>query len=423
VRRPRPRPRTLAILGVCLALLAALAVGLNAYRWKGSVTVLANWTGPDEKQFRAKVIDPFEKKYRIHVIYQGSSAESQVLAADVETGTPLDVAILPGPGELAGYASRGQLKSLDDLVGAKDFSPTWMPKVAGPGPNRTPHTYWVPVKAGLKSMVWHPATLSSDQLKAVAATPSAWCLGMASGATSGWPGTDWVEDILLQQAGRKVYSQWATGNLSWSDQRVRRAWTTWGALVGAGTPRISGALTTEFDKASAGVAKHPATCRLEHQASFVRSAWQEMRGTYSPSAEIIPNAGQNARSWEISGDLAAMLRDTSQARRLIRYLASPAVQRSWNTEESGFSANKAVLRDAHSGDQTAGSIASTLSDRTAELCWDASDAMPSAMREAFSQAALSFLATGGDPKEQLTALEAVRSKQPKTGLTSVCGRG
>jgi alpha-glucoside transport system substrate-binding protein len=416
----RPRPRTLGVLGVCLALLAALVVGVNAYRWNGSVTLLANWTGDDEKNFTAQVISRFEKKYRIHVIYQGSSAESQVLAADLETGTPPDVAVLPGPGELADYAYDGHLQPLDKLVGTKDFSTTWMPKVTGPH-HRT-HIYWVPVKADLKSMVWHPATLSSGQLAAAAAKPDAWCLGMGSGATSGWPGTDWLEDILLQQAGWKVYSQWATGNLSWSDQRVQRAWTTWGALVGAGTPHISEALTTDYDKASGGAAKRPATCRLEHQASFVRDSWQKVHGTYAASAEVLPEADPNANRWEVSGDLAAMLRDTPQASLLIQYLASDTVQRAWNTTKSGFSANKKVLRDAYKGDQTAERIATTLSDPSAELCWDASDAMPPAMRDAFTLAALRFLATG-DLKTQLTVLETVRARRDPARLTSVCGHG
>lgn len=103
----RPRTRTLVVVGVCIAVLAGLAVGVNTLRWKGSVTLLANWSGANEQNLRDSVIEPFEDKYRIHVVYQGSSAESQVLAADVESGTPPDVVVMPGPGELADYASQG----------------------------------------------------------------------------------------------------------------------------------------------------------------------------------------------------------------------------------------------------------------------------------------------------------------------------
>jgi alpha-glucoside transport system substrate-binding protein len=417
----RPRARTVGIVGVCLALLAALAVGVNEYRWRGSVTLLANWGGQNEKDLQDRVIRRFEKKYRIHVIYQGSSAESQVLAADVETGTPPDVVILPGPGELADYASRGRLKSLGKLVSSDDFGATWMPLVKGPDGRKRP--YWVPVRADLKSMVWHPASLPASRLTAAAAAPGAWCLGMGSGATSGWPATDWLEDILLQQAGPEVYKRWATGSLSWHDAQLEKAWTTWGDMVGAGTAHIGRALITDFDKASAQVAATPASCRLEHQASFVRhqKPWRTAGATYAPSAAVIPDARRNADAWEVSGDLAAMLRNTPQARQLIRYLASADVQRTWNTTESGFSAKKEVLRTAYRGDPTAERIARTLRDPGAAQCWDASDAMPPPMRDAFSQAALRFLATG-DLGAQLDSLEAVRTRPGATSPAfDVCG--
>ncbi|MGN5380732.1 hypothetical protein ACQ4WX_37315 [Streptomyces lasalocidi] len=53
-----------------------------------TVTLLANWTGTDERNFRATVLDPFARTHHIHVDYQGSSAESQVLGADVEAEHP-----------------------------------------------------------------------------------------------------------------------------------------------------------------------------------------------------------------------------------------------------------------------------------------------------------------------------------------------
>jgi len=29
----------------------------------------------------------------------------------------------------------------------------------------------------------------------------AWCMGLGSDASSGWPGTDWIEDFVLRQSG------------------------------------------------------------------------------------------------------------------------------------------------------------------------------------------------------------------------------
>lgn len=151
----RPGARTLGILCVCLVLLGAgVYAGVRWARdWQGSVTLLANWSGTEREQFEEHVIEPFEEKYRIDVVYQGSSALSQVLAADMAAGNPPDVAVLPGPGELLAYAVDGRLHPLDGLFDAGDYDRFWAPEVTVPGQGA--HTYWLPVKTGLKSMVWY----------------------------------------------------------------------------------------------------------------------------------------------------------------------------------------------------------------------------------------------------------------------------
>lgn len=414
-----PRPRAVGAVAVSLALLAtAGVVVVRATGWKGSVTLLANWTGTQEQQFKDNVIDDFQKRYRIRVDYEGSSAESAVLAADVESGTPPDVAVLPGPGELAGYAESHRLTPLDDIVRPGEFAATWVPKVDG-------HTYWVPIKADLKSMVWYP-TAEQDGFTAAAAEPASWCLGLADGATSGWPGSDWIEDILLQRSGKDVYEQWADGTLRWTDAHVRDAWTTWYDLVGSGSAAATGkALTTAFGQAANGVAKTPRTCELEHQSSFARGddGWRKTPASFVHSARLIPGALGGPDRWEVSGDLAAVLHDTPEAHQLISYLASDRAQRAWASTQSGFSVRQSVLAGSpHDGTLTS-RIADALSDPGAVHCYDASDAMPTAERDAFALAVLRFLA---DPKtldDQLQALQHIRDEGGPTGLTDVCTGG
>lgn len=427
----RPGNRTLGVLGVCLVLVVvAGAAVVRATAWNGSVTLLANWTGNDERLFRDDVIAPFEDNEHIHVLYQGSSAESQVLKADVESGTAPDVAVLPGSGELADYARQGTLQPLDDLVHPNDFDAPWAPAV--PGPGKESHTYWVPIKTDLKSLVWYPSALDAGRRKTAADDPASWCLGMGSGATSGWPGTDWLEDILLQQQGPATYETWATGKLSWNDPAVRKAWATWGRMVGAGDDTYSKpALTTEYEDASRGVMKKPPTCLLEHQASFVRveTGWTEAGSdpAYVHSTELIQEADSASTAWEVSGDLAAMLDGTPQAKKLIAYLALSDVQKGWSLSQSGFSADRRVRLSAYDHDPVTKSIATTLRSPTTERCYDASDAMPSKMRDAFELAALRYLA---DPKtldSQLKILDKERQRGDKDNVWlppgSVCGSG
>ncbi|MFG1806261.1 ABC transporter substrate-binding protein [Streptomyces sp. NPDC049040] len=413
-----PRTRTLGVIGLCLALLATGgALAVRATGWKGSVTLLANWTGTEQDEFQRLVIDRFEDESRIHVIYQGSSAESQVLAADVESGTPPDVAILPGPGELAGYAAKGMLTPLDGLAGNGEFGSAWVTRVQG-------HVYWLPIKADLKSMVWHPASTKPAAVDQAAKSPGSWCLGMGSDATSGWPGSDWIEDILLQQTDPDTYDAWVTGWLSWRDDRVRKAWETWGRLVGAGKkPYVKTALTTPFGKAADGVPGH--SCELEHQSSFARGsdAWTAVGADYVHSAEVIPGAATGGRErWEVSGDLAAVLHSTPQSRKLIDYLASDEAQRAWAGTQSGFSVKLDVL-DGHPSSGTAGRIAGTLGSRDAVRCYDGSDVMQPQVRDAFALAVLRFLADPGTLDDQLKALDRISRHAGTSPLTEVCQRG
>ena len=418
-----PSPRATAV-GLCLAVLAAVGVIAVRSSGAGSVTLLANWTGGEQRDFQSQIIDAFEQKTGIHVVYQGSSAESQVLAADVESGTPPDIAVLPGPGELAGYAHQGLLTPLDDVARPAGFPAAWVPKVAGPGGTR--HTYWVPVKADLKSLVWHPSSLSADQVRADAAVPASWCLGMAADATSGWPGSDWIEDVLLQQSGQDAYEKWAAGTLPWDSPQVRRAWRTWGQMVGAGpSPRITRALVTSYRDEAAGVAADPPTCVLEHQSTFVRAlpAW-DAGAAFTPSADVIPGADRRAPArWEVSGDLAAVLHDTPQARELIDYLASAQAQHAWADIQSGFSVRHDVLAaDAGDPGSTDGRIAAALRDPDAVRCYDASDAMPAQVRDAFALAVLRYLADPSSLDVQLTTLDKITRLTKPTPLTGICSR-
>ncbi|MFF8972779.1 ABC transporter substrate-binding protein [Streptomyces sp. NPDC014995] len=403
----RPRTRTLGIVGVCLILLVAGVAGVRWARgWTGSVTVLANWSGGEKEQFERAVLE-FEEEHRIDVVYQGSNALSQVLAADLAAGTQPDVAVLPGPGELMAYAAEGRLQPLDGLFEAGDYDGVWTPKVAGEDGRE--HTYWLPVKTGLKSMVWHAGDVSEDEMAEVGGEPGGWCLALESGATSGWPGTDWVEDILLQQAGPRVYEQWATGDLAWTDARVRKAWETWGDLVGAGDGnRVERALTDPFGQACPQQ-------RLEHQGSFRDADWKHADGDFVHSAEVIPGARPDSDHWEVSGDLAAMLNATDEARKLIRFLADPG------TGLPDFTANRKAAAPDGQEEPVKRRIGTILRDSRQTLCWDASDTMPPALRNAFHQAVLHFLVAPDGLEDQLRRLDALRDDRGPT--LPVCGGG
>ncbi|BEL04165.1 ABC transporter substrate-binding protein [Actinoplanes sichuanensis] len=413
---------------MALAAVALLLTGTGACTGgdRSSVTVLASWTGGEADAFR-QVLDRFTAETGIRVDYQGTRALNQVLTAEVQKGTPPDIAVLPSPGDLGGYVRRSAVRPLDDMTDtAQSHSPQWL-RLERIGDTR----YAVAVKTSLKSLIWYdprrvpdlsgatPPTWDdlvrlSERLGAGDAT--AWCMGMASTPVSGWPGTDWIEDLVLHRAGTAVYRRWAAGQVAWTAPEIRQAWTAWSQVALRPGLVRGGVLFTEFGDAGRAMHTDPPGCFLHHQASFVVG---DDRGT---GLDFVPFPSERPRAWEVSADLAALFSDKPEARELIHFLATDEAQSIWPAASRGavFSANRGVDQAIYDT-PVSRRIAQTLTGEAA-LCFDASDLMPSAMTNAFYRAVLEYLQSPDDLDTILGRLEQVRTAIPVTDWLDVpCG--
>lgn len=352
----------------------------------GSVSVIAIWTGEEGRNFQ-RILAGFTAKTGIEVHYQGTRAVDQVLASDVEKGSPPDVAILSRPNNLDRYLRTGDLMPLAEVTGparaAADRQP-WQRKDAQ---NRL---YTITVKADLKSSFWYrsdraPETPPQtwDALTALArGNPglAPFCLGVGSLSTTGWPGTDWIEDILLHQAGPGTYQRWTAGGLPWTSAEVRSAWQTWGSIV---LGRVQGgnaaALLTDFGDAT------KQNCAVVHQAASPGPGFVRL-----PVPNFSPDA---APVFEVAGDSAARFTDNPAAVELILYLA-----------DQGQQIDPPELLSL------------------GKLCFSAADLMPTAMANAFYRSVLEYLADPGKLDTLLARLDNVRtSASPDEWLTVPCG--
>ncbi|MFH8986337.1 ABC transporter substrate-binding protein [Streptomyces varsoviensis] len=398
---PRPRTVTAAVLALWLLIVCAVGAGDARSRAAGGVTVLATWTGAEGEAFR-RVLADFTAATGINVDYQGTTALREVLLSEVGAGTSPDIAILPSAGEVADYAVRKKaLKSLDGVLGRAQwdaFDPLWTPAFDG-------HTYAFPVKADLKSVVWYdPARHRPGELAALARDGRQWCAGMGDGAASGWPGTDWIEDLLLQRRGRGVYEKWAAGELPWTSPEVAGAWKAFGGIFGAGPAKS--ALNRGFAGAGARMAGPSPQCAMEHQGTFARGSYPPgLKADFADSARVLPGADRRSTAHEVSADFAAMFHATAQAERLMRYLASDRARTAWTADPPEgalppFFVDKAPPRSARYPDAVSRRAAAALHTPGAR-CLDASDSMPPPLRTAFQRAVLKFLS---DPGQDLDAL-------------------
>ncbi|MFE0427392.1 carbohydrate ABC transporter substrate-binding protein, partial [Streptomyces sp. NPDC058953] len=210
--------------------------------------------------------------------------------------------------------------------------------------------------------------------------------------------TGGVAETLVQLSAARDSVQWEIAGLDGLHPAVRKAWTTWGKLAGAGRGHAVRALTTGYGEDCAGP-------RLEHLGSFRAGHWRAAGGDYVHSSEIVPDTGPDAGAWEVSGDLAILLNPTEEARQLIRYLAGTAAAL------PDHSVNEAAAPDG-AQDATRKEIGDILRGRQEETrCWDASDTMPRALRDAFHQAVLRYLVEPASLDAQLKKLQKLSVEQ------------
>src|SRR6185437_2979595 len=112
-----------------------------------------------------------------------------------------------------------------------------------------------------------------------------WCMGMGSTPTSGWPGTDWIEDILLHEFGADIYQQWSSGRLPWTSPQIREAWERWGTIT-ATVDRRSVLLTDWSDAGRPMFANPTPGCFLDHEPSFAIANYQTYDKALKPGNDF-----------------------------------------------------------------------------------------------------------------------------------------
>ncbi|WP_327358656.1 ABC transporter substrate-binding protein [Streptomyces sp. NBC_01304] len=394
-------------LALTLGLLL-IAAGCGAPAAPDRVTIMVPWTQQDEFQTFYSVIKQFEEDNEgIQVDFQVTRALTQQLDASVAAGAPPDLAVLPSVGAIAKYVGKEPvLQELDeDTVDITAYLQPFrgLAQVNGA-------TYAVPVKVDVKSLVWYdpgttakPPTEPTGALEAYAREPDhAWCLGLASGPTSGWPGADWIADILLADAGADAYAGWLSGTKSWESPEVRQAWSQWQSLVGRETLKEASSLG--FAEASKDMTEASPKCQLAHGArSAMASDLQKGdRFAFAPSAARQP--------LQVSGDFIGMFTDDNpSARALLAYLAGSRAQQAWVDAEgsSAFSAHTEVTRYANAVQQRIAELIQPRSHRT--LCFSAADVMHPDVAAAFYRAVLHYAdGTDDDLKDLLNDLQEVQ---------------
>ncbi len=381
-----------------------------------TVTVIGTWGGDEEKNFKAMVA-PWEQQTGATVSYTGTRDLNTVLTTGVASGVLPDLAGLPGPGQMAEWAD-----SLVDLSTVIDV-PTYESETAAPLVELgkvNGKTVGVFIKTAVKGLIWYnpsaapittpPPTWDDLQTLITANASKAkapWCLGIESGQATGWPATDWIEDLVLRQAGPDVYNSWWQGKTKWTDPAIKTAWQSFGDVVKASYGGADAVVATAFQTAGDPLFQSPPGCQFFHQASFITGLGEFPKKTAGTDYDFFPFPDINAQfsgAVEGAGDLFGMFHDTPAAKSLMAYLVTAPAQDIWVKAGGALSANK-----------NATSYPDDISKRSAEILqnakifvFDASDLMPSAMNDAFWKGVTDYVK---DPSKLDSILSSLDSTQ------------
>ena len=412
--------------GLTLMLLVSLLLfSFQVSAQDGTVSVMGVWGGGELDAFN-KMVEPFEAATGIEVQYEGTRDLPTLLTTRLEAGNPPDIVAVSGPGMMKDLAEDGDLVNLENIFNMsylrEDFDQKWLDLATFEG-----GMYALYIAADAKSLVWYnpqvfeengyeiPETWEEmDQLAQQMQEDgiSPWSIGLESGAASGWPGTDWIEDIMLRTTSPAVYDQWVAHDIPWTDERIKNAFEIFGEyakdpnMVYGGPTSV---LSTNFGDAPNPLFTSPPRAGLHRQASFITSFIKENNPELEAGRDFdffpLPSIDEEYGTPALgAADMLSMMNDNEDARKFMQYLATPGAQSIWVSELGKLGTHNRINPNIYPDDTTR-QMAEFLNNAET-FRFDASDSMPAAIGSgAFWQGILDYV-SGQDLDSVLENIEA-----------------
>lgn len=338
----------------------------------------------------------------ITIEHNGTNEFESQIFVQVEGGNAPDLADFPQPGLLQRMHEGGYLVPAGDGVmeeASANYTEDWLSYG-----NIDGDQYGIPIMGSVKSFVWYsPSTFEengyevpetwddmmalTDQIVADHGSDSVkpWCFGIESGGATGWPATDFLEDMVLREAGPDVYDQWVDHEIPFNDPQIVSALERAGEILrnpdyvngGIGDPRSIA--TTAW--ADAGLQILEDNCFMFRAASFFEAQLPE--GTdVGPDGDIyafyLPADTADEQPLLVAGDYLAAFNDDPATMAVMQYLASPEWANSRVSIGGVVSPNQGVDPANASSDMLRLTL-ELMQDEGAVARFDGSDLMPSSV--------------------------------------------
>ncbi len=403
-----------------------------AGEFKGAVvTATGPFVDQDAQKFEA-MIKEFEDQTGIDVQYQGSKEFEASIKAAVTAGNAPDIVDFPQPGLLSTFVAQGKVTDLgqffDRATLEQTYNPSWLDMAMLQGPNgKIMAGVWERVNG--KSLVWYPkkawdeagykipATWDEmkalmDQMVADGSTP--WCVGIESGAATGWVATDWMEEIMLRTTSLENYDKWVAGTLPFSSPEVKNAaevmsdiWQdkyVYGGQAGIVKTSFSDAPLPLFD------ADGP-KCWMHKQGNFVTSFFPEgsQAGVDYDFFYFPPLDAAYGKPVLVAGDIWAAFTDEPAAIAVLEWFTHGSHLKSWMQAGGAIAPHKDADLSWYGNDIERG-VAKIIQEATS-VRFDGSDLMPGQVGAGSFWKEMSSYVAGAEDLD--TALKNIDASWPK----------
>jgi alpha-glucoside transport system substrate-binding protein len=387
---------------------------------------------PPEQQSYEDAWAPFEQCTGIDIVYEGSDMFESQLPTRLAGGSAPDLAWIAQPALLQSLVEiGGPVPAPQPVIDKVDeyWNPTW--KEYG-SVNGT--LYGAPNSANLKSLVWYSPTLFLDKGYAVPTTwdellalsdqmvkdqIKPWCGGIESGASTGWPATDWLEQVVLRQSGGDVYDRWVSGEIKFDSPEITKAMDTLAGwmknpdYVNAGFGDVKTIATTAFQDPGKSILD--GKCGMLQQGSSYETQWVTFKEDVYLAEDgdvfafFLPAMDDAVATNPVvgGGDFTVAFSDRPEVQAVQTYLASAEYATSRSAQPGSWvSANNAVPSELYF-DPIAALSARNLTDPASVFRFDASALMPAAVGEGAEwQELTAWFAEDKPTREVLQAIDA-----------------
>jgi alpha-glucoside transport system substrate-binding protein len=256
-----------------------------------------------------------------------------------------------------------------------------------------------------------------DELKSLSAAMAAsgtvapWSIGLEAGGASGWPGTDWIQEIYLTESGPALYDKWVNHEIPWTDPSIKSAWQRFGeiALTQGYVPGgVSSILSTNFQDSTYLPFENPPKAYMVFLGAFTQGFLAAQFPALKPGTDYdffkfveIKNAGT------VTGgaDVLVVFNDNESTRSLVKYLADGKNWSSW-AQSGGFATPNKGLDPSNYPDEVARKAAAQLTD-SKTFRFDPDDLMPAEVQNAYFAGILQYLQNPAQLDSILANIESV----------------